>query len=60
MHFKKSATGIAITLGLAVAAGPVAAQEFPTKPISIIVAFGAGGGAGEGLPQDADREASGG
>ncbi len=44
MHLKKSTAGIAVTLGLAIAAGPVAAQEFPTKPISIIVAFGAGGG----------------
>jgi tripartite-type tricarboxylate transporter receptor subunit TctC len=44
MYPTKFAVGIAVTLGLAIAAGPVAAQDFPTKPINIIVAFGAGGG----------------
>lgn len=33
----------AVVLG-AVAAGPLAAQQFPTKPVNIIIGFGAGGG----------------
>ncbi|MGE0768470.1 MAG: tripartite tricarboxylate transporter substrate binding protein [Hyphomicrobiaceae bacterium] len=41
MHF---ASGMLAAMGLAVAAGSVAAQDYPTKPINIIVGFGAGGG----------------
>ena len=33
----------AIALGLALAGGPVAAQEYPARPITIVVAFPAGG-----------------
>jgi tripartite-type tricarboxylate transporter receptor subunit TctC len=32
-----------VALGLAVAAGPAAAQEYPARPITIVVAFPAGG-----------------
>lgn len=41
MHF---ATGVLAAMSLAATAGSVVAQDFPTKPINIIVGFGAGGG----------------
>lgn len=44
MRLTSLTTGLSLALGFAVATSPAVAQDFPTKPISIIVAFGAGGG----------------
>ncbi len=43
MKFKPTAGTIAAILAVT-PAGPVAAQDFPTKPINIVIGFGAGGG----------------
>ena len=44
-YFGKSALGAAAVIGAAALAGAAAAQDYPNRPIELIVTFGPGGGA---------------
>lgn len=43
-NLQKGLAGVVSALALAVVAVPAAAQPYPSKPVRIIVPFGAGGG----------------
>lgn len=44
MQLRSGLHGAALALIVTAQAGPLAAQQFPSKPINIIIGFGAGGG----------------